>query len=101
MCSTRRRISYRSATRQRRRKARRRLRGNMLCMADLRVGTRLRISAPGLGACIGRVEAIERPAAGLPDYGLPGVAEAAHEILTEWGVSRVAAISYHASPAAE
>src|SRR4051812_31899494 len=98
MCSMRRRISYRSAKRQRRRRARRRLRGNMLCMADLRIGTRLKISAPGVGVCIGRVESLTSLTE-LPD--ILGMKLQVQAILAEWGVTRVGAISYHATAFAE
>ena len=68
-------------------------------MADLRVNTKVRISAPGVGECIGRIEDI-RSVDDMPD--LPGFEKegefAPREILREWGVTRHAAISYHAGP---
>lgn len=65
------------------------------------MGTRLRISAPGLGACIGTIEDI-RAIDDLPD--LPGFTEAgfsAREILREWHVTRHALISYSPAPGVE
>jgi hypothetical protein len=74
----------------------------MPVMADLRMNTKVRISAPGVGACVGRVEDI-RPVEEMPD--LPGFETtgefAPREILREWGVTRHASISYHMTPEQE
>jgi hypothetical protein len=62
----------------------------------LRANHRVKISAAAGRVVIGRVEEMRRPDE-LPH--LPGMsAEAARETLQEWGVSRVAIISYHTSP---
>jgi len=63
---------------------------------ELRVFTRVRISADGIPGCIGRIEDI-RPIAELPDADEMR-AELPRSILTEWGVSRVAMISYYMFP---
>jgi hypothetical protein len=65
--------------------------------AELRTFTRVRIAAEGLGGCIGRIEDIRTPAE-LPDIpdGMP--AELPRSVFEEWGVSRIALISYYAFP---
>ncbi len=64
--------------------------------AELRVLTRVRISAEGIPACIGRIEDI-RPIAELPDTDEMR-ADVPRSILAEWGVTRVAMISYYQFP---
>jgi hypothetical protein len=60
-----------------------------------RPNQRIRISGAA-GEVFGRIEEIRTPAE-LP--ALPGMsADEAREILAEWGVSRMAWITYHASP---
>ena len=66
------------------------------------IQTNSRVQITGAaGTVIGRVEEI-RPVAELPDLpetGLPvGGPFAPKNILVEWGVARVAMITYHASP---
>jgi len=67
-------------------------------MLNLRTNTRVRISAACQGAVIGRVEDI-RPPAEMPD--LAGFSDrgefAPRQIMLDWGVTRVAMISYHAN----
>jgi hypothetical protein len=68
----------------------------MPVMSELRHLTRVRICAPGRGACIGRIEDIRTPD-DLPD--IPGAWPQTGEfsprqIVRDWGVSRVAMISY-------
>ena len=67
-------------------------------MLNLRVNTKVRISAAGQGVALGRVEDI-RPPAEMPD--IAGFSDRCEftprEIMREWGVTRVAMISYHAS----
>ena len=68
-------------------------------MLNLQFNTRVRISVPGQGAAIGRVEDI-RPPAEIPD--LAGFATrgefSPRAIMREWGVTRVAMIRYHVRP---
>jgi hypothetical protein len=72
--------------------------GRMPLMLNLRPNSKVRISAAGQGAAIGRVEDI-RPPAEIPD--LAGFSDrgefAPRQIMLEWGVTRVAMISYHAN----
>jgi hypothetical protein len=70
----------------------------MSLMLNLQVNTKVRISAAGQGAAIGRVEDI-RPPAEMPDLaGFSTQSEfVPREIMREWGVTRVAMISYHAT----
>ena len=63
---------------------------------ELRVFTRVRISADGIPGCIGRIEDI-RPIEELPDVDEMR-AELPRSILAEWGVSRLAMISYYMFP---
>lgn len=63
---------------------------------QLRTLTRVKIMAEGIPAVIGRVEDI-RPPAELPD--VDGMrAELPRSVLEEWGVTRLAMISYYAFP---
>jgi hypothetical protein len=66
---------------------------------ELRLFTRVRISADGIGACSGRIEDI-REVSELPDTPLMP-AELPRSILREWNVTRVALISFHAYPGQE
>ena len=74
----------------------------MPVLDDLRINTKVRISAPGVGACVGRIEDI-RAAADMPD--LPGFDRSGEfapcEIMREGGVTRHAMISYHRTPEQE
>jgi hypothetical protein len=65
----------------------------MLLQSNLRV----KISSDGIGEAIGRIEDI-RPPAEMP-Y-LSGI-EHPRAVLEEWGVSRVAMISYYAAPSSQ
>lgn len=64
--------------------------------AELRTFTRVRIAAEGLGGCIGRIEDIRTPGE-LPNLSdvLP---DHPRTVLEEWGVTRIAMISYYAYP---
>lgn len=66
-------------------------------MSELRTLTRVRISAEGLGACIGRIEDIRQPSE-LPDIPDLMGADVPRTVLEEWGVTRLAMISYHNYP---
>jgi hypothetical protein len=69
----------------------------MPLMLNLQTNTKVRISAAGQGVAIGRVEDI-RPPEEMPD--LAGFSDrgefAPRQTMREWGVTRVAMISYHA-----
>jgi len=64
---------------------------------DLRNHQRVKISAEGIGSVVGRVEDICTPAA-IPELPivLPEMRDEVVTVLAEWGVSRVAMISYYA-----
>jgi hypothetical protein len=72
--------------------------GRLPFMLNLLTNMKVRISAAGQGAVIGRVEDI-RPPAEMPDLaGFSTRGEfAPRQIMREWGVTRVAMISYHAT----
>ena len=74
----------------------------MPVLDDLRINAKVRISAPGVGACFGRIEDIGA-AADMPD--LPGFDTsgefAPREMMREGGVTRHAMISYHRTPEQE
>lgn len=59
--------------------------------------TRVKISAEGLETCIGRIEDI-RPPSEVPDIPDVMAGEIPRSILEEWGVTRIAMISYHNYP---
>ena len=69
-------------------------------MCELKTADKVKISGAA-GVCYGRVEDV-RPVAELPElaeFGFPTAGEfAPKSIMQEYGVSRVASISYHASP---
>lgn len=66
---------------------------------ELRVFTRVLISAEGIPTVIGRIEDIRQPAE-LPDLDEMRAA-LPRSILEEWGVSRVAMISYYQFPGSQ
>jgi hypothetical protein len=70
-----------------------------MVMEEFRHLTRVRISAGGIDSCAGRVEDIRRPE-DLPEIeGFDQAGENAPvSILREWGVTRVAVISYEPDP---
>lgn len=67
----------------------------MPVMADLRNGTRVRVSAPELGAVVGEIVDIRAPG-DLPEISEdPELGAHTRDLLRTWGVTRVAMIAYN------
>ena len=70
----------------------------------LQANQRVRITGEFVGTCVGRVEEV-RPVAEMPELAELGFAPvgefAPKSIMQEFGIERVASISYHATPTAQ